>query len=388
MKLLTTTVDEKITAENHLLEMNIGEYSSIAVDILHNNNLQRRRVKTANRSYSLLKDDIKVGCVIPPIVLAIFPTDKEGVENLNKDNLIEKISSEGNNLLILDGLQRTYTILDLIYELGSNPALLEKVKNLPLRIEIYTGISKVGVLYRMLTLNTGQNPMTTRHQVEMIYSDYKGGFDELTFITEADNRVPSGNNEFRFSDILDGFLSYVTGDYLPIDREDLVAIIKNLEALTKEDKQKDLFKLLINTYNSFRKKVIEISNNWTFDEEGSDLTKRAFARNVNELFAKVQVLSGFGAALSFLIEKNLISSLEEIEAEINNLKSNNIQEALNKMIEHLDFIQVNAKKIGNEQRMYFYFLIRSIFNKNNDGHLDLEWSVEQAYTFYLSNTLR
>lgn len=392
MKLLTTSIDEKITAENHLLEMSIGEYSLIAVNILHNNGLQRRRVKTANRSYSLLKDDIKVGCVIPPLVLAIFPAGKEDIEKVNKGNVVDKMSSEDNNLLILDGLQRTYTILDLISEIENtkptpDAALIDKVKSLPLRIEVYTGISKVGVLYRMLTLNTGQNPMTTRHQVEMIYSDYKSGFDDLTFITEADNKVPSGDDEFRFSDILDGFLSYVTGDYLPIDREDLVAIIKNLEALTKEDKQQDLFKLLINTYNSFRKKVNEISDNWVFDEDSS-LNKKAFARNVNELFSKVQVLSGFGAALSFLIERKLIADLEEVRSEINDLKNNNVQESLNKIIEHLDFIQVHAKKIGNEQRMYFYFLIRSIFNKNNDGHLDLEKSVEQAYTFYLSNTLR
>lgn len=385
MKILTTTFDPKIVAYNHLLEMNIEEYSSIAIDILKNNDLQRKRVKTSNRVYSLLKDDIKTGCVIPSIVLAIFPTDKEDTEDFNVTNLLQ-IRTAGKNLLILDGLQRTYTIFDLLSEVQSDPEIYSKVKSLPLRIEVYSGISKVGVLYRMLTLNTGQNPMSTRHQVEMLYSDYKTGFDGLVFITEAQDRVPSGNNEFRFSDILDGFLSYITGDYLPIEREDLVNTIKNLETLTKDDKKKDLFKHLIKTYNSLREHLDSQSISWQFDDAIS-LKKRAFARSVNELFSKVQTMAGFGAALHFLIENELINDLGEINNLIPTILGHNIKDSLNIMITHLDDIQVSAKKIGNEQRMYFYYFIRSLFNKSNEGYLDVEKAVSQANKFYKANML-
>lgn len=386
MKILTTTHDAKITANNHLIEMSIGEYSTIAKDILHNNDLQRKRVKTANRSYSLLKDDIKVGCVIPPIVLAIFPTDKQGHENIDKENLLQKIDKTGKDLLILDGLQRTYTVLDLLAEIEKDLALTEHVKNLTLRVEVYTGISKVGVLYRMLTLNTGQNPMSTRHQVEMLYSDYKEGFDNLVFITEAQNRVPSGDNEFRFSDILDGFISYITGDYLPLDREDLVKIIKNLEALTKDDKKKDLFKQLITTYNAFRIKVAELANGWQYEDIG-DIKRRAYGRNVNDIFSKVQTIAGFGAALSFLIDEELVKDLDAINLLIGQLKGDDINDALNQMIKHLDEIQITAKKIGNEQRMYFYYFVRCLFNESNDGYKNVEKSVQQANKFYKANML-
>ncbi|TAK58383.1 MAG: hypothetical protein EPO24_08480 [Bacteroidetes bacterium] len=335
--------------------------------------------------YSLLKDDIKTGCVIPSIVLAIFPTDKEDTEDFNVTNLLQ-IRTAGKNLLILDGLQRTYTIFDLLSEVQSDPEIYSKVKSLPLRIEVYSGISKVGVLYRMLTLNTGQNPMSTRHQVEMLYSDYKTGFDGLVFITEAQDRVPSGNNEFRFSDILDGFLSYITGDYLPIEREDLVNTIKNLETLTKDDKKKDLFKHLIKTYNSLREHLDSQSISWQFDDAIS-LKKRAFARSVNELFSKVQTMAGFGAALHFLIENELINDLGEINNLIPTILGHNIKDSLNIMITHLDDIQVSAKKIGNEQRMYFYYFIRSLFNKSNEGYLDVEKAVSQANKFYKANML-
>jgi hypothetical protein len=386
MRILTQTLDAKITATNHLIEMTIGEYSIIAKDILHNNDLQRKRVKTANRSYSLLKDDIKVGCVIPPIVLAIFPTDNHENKKIDSTNLIEKIDKTGNNLLILDGLQRTYTILDLLLEIEGNPDLSQKVKDLTLRVEVYTGISKIGVLYRMLTLNTGQNPMSTRHQVEMLYSDYKDGFDNLVFITESQNRVPTGNNEFKFSDILDGFISYITGDYLPLDREDVVNIIKNLEALTKDDKEKDLFKQLITTYNNFRIRINNLSLNWEYEDIG-DIKKRPFGKNVNDIFIKGQTLAGFGAALSFLIEEGLIKDLDTINTLIPKIKNNEISTALNQMIKFLDDIQISAKKIGNEQRMYFYYLVRSLFNESNDGYLDFDKSIIQANRFYKANML-
>lgn len=385
MKLLTTTYDSKITAENHLLEISIGEYLTIAKDILTNNDLQRKRVKTANKTYSLLKDDIKEGCVIPPIVLAIFPNEKNN-EIINSDNLISKIKTHGKELLILDGLQRTYTILDLLSEISVNTELLEKVKAILLRVEVYTGISKIGVLYRMLTLNTGQTPMSTRHQVEILYSDYKSGFDDLVFITEAEEKAASGDNEFRFSDIIDGFISYITGDYLPFEREDLINTIKNLEALTKNDKQKDLFKQLIQAYNKLRLKIQQLSAGWAYEEIG-EIKRKPFAKNINELFAKVQTIAGFGAALNFVIENELAKDLGAIDTFINEISTENIENAMNQMIKHLDEIQTNAKKIGNEQRMYFYYFFRSLFNESNEGFKNINKSVFQANKFYKANML-
>lgn len=387
MKILSTFVDEKISAKNILLEMSLGEYANFAVDIIKNNDLQRKRVKTSNKSYSLLKDDIKVGCVIPAIVLATFPNEKENEkEKMDENNILVQIETKGKNLIILDGLQRTYTILDLLSEIKDDSELLRKVKSLKLKIEIYTGISKVGILYRMLTLNTGQTPMSTRHQVEILYSDYKNGFDGLTFISEADDRSPSGNDEFKFSDILDCFLSFITGDYLPIDTQELVETIKTLEALTKDDKKQDLFKELITTYNQFRKKI-NSTVAWSPEAISNDLKKRPFVKSINDLFSKVQMLAGFGAAANFLIENALINDLKDLNSKIDKLSTQNIDESLNQIILHLDSIQVSAKKIGNEQRMYFFFLIRSLFNDANSGYLSLEKSVHEAYKFTKANTL-
>lgn len=390
MRILTSNTDNKIKAINNLVEMTIGEYVDIAKVILTNNSLQRRRVVTSNKTYSLLKEDIKSGCVIPPIVLAFFPGENHKTD-INQNNLIETLKIPSNQLLILDGLQRTYTILDLYNEIKSDTLLFDKVLALPLRIEIYTGISKIGVLYRMLTLNTGQTPMSTRHQIEIIYSDYNKGFDNFVFLTEAENRTPSNSNEFRFSEIIDGFISYITGDYLPIDREDLISIIKNLENLTNDDLDKDLFKLFVKSYGLLRDTLVDGSNNLILENniiKENNILQRPFGNSFLEIFSKVQALSGYGAALNFLIENEQIKSLDSIINLVGRVKINDPELSLLKILQHLDYIVMNARKIGNEQRMYFYYLIRSLFNENNEGYLNFDKSIDQANKFYKSNMLK
>jgi hypothetical protein len=384
MKLLNSLEDLKINAMNHLLEMSIEEYAKVAQEIINNNELQRRRVRTSKSVYALLKDDLKTGCVIPPIVLATFP-EGSGKNPISSATIVDTIRSSPSQFIVLDGLQRSYTILDLLSEIETDEEMQKRVRSLPLRIEVYTGISKIGVLYRMLTLNTGQTPMSTRHQIEIIYSDYKQGIEDLRFISEVDNRAPSGDKEYRFRDVLDGFLSYITSDFLPIDREDLISIVKNLEALTKDDKQMDQFKIFAKGYDNFRSTVARHANNWQFRDSGDQTDKRPFGKNVNEIFSKVQVIAGFGAGLSFLVEKGLLVSIGELDALINQISPNEAEDALNAMIGHLDEIQMHAKKIGNEQRMYFYYFVRNLFNRDSDGFLNLGKATSEAYRYYKSN---
>lgn len=137
--------------------------------MVKNNDLQRKRVKTSKTVYSLLKTDLLNGCVIPPLVLAIVGYD-DNLKNISNDGLQDYIKKNRSNVLILDGLQRTHTLID-----AENEAIrqknTDKFYNYKLRLEVYVNINKFGVLYRMLTLNTGQTPMSARHQMEMLYSD-------------------------------------------------------------------------------------------------------------------------------------------------------------------------------------------------------------------------
>ena len=112
MKIMSKIIDHRINSINLYVETTFGEYLSFADQIIKNNELQRKRVKTSKSVYSLLKDDLKKGCVMPPLVLAVTQTDVIDADEIDEDELLEYIKENTEDVLILDGLQRTYTLLD------------------------------------------------------------------------------------------------------------------------------------------------------------------------------------------------------------------------------------------------------------------------------------
>ena len=208
MEILTRDIDERIKANNILIKMSLEEYYDISKEILENNEFQRKRVKSSSSVYSLLKSDLEQGCLIPTIFLAL----EEDTNDLTNDEIIKLIKLKRDKIVILDGLQRSYTICDLLKELKDQPTLIDKVKKNRIRIELYTGINKIGILYRMLTLNTGQTPMSMRHQLEIIYSDYLNrNILGIKLIREVDEITPCNKGEYKFSDIIEGGCSMVGG---------------------------------------------------------------------------------------------------------------------------------------------------------------------------------
>lgn len=381
--------DNRIDSLNILIEVNLEEYYNLSKSILQNNEFQRRRVKSSSSVYSLLKTDLKKGCVIPPIVLALA-IDAKPTKDDDDDKLIETITNNVQKLIILDGLQRTYTIRDLVNELNEkNDPEKDIILKHKLRIEIYLGINKLGILYRMLTLNTGQTPMSSRHQIEIIYSDYiKEGVDGIKLLKEIDGDTPNKISEYKFRDIIEGFTSYLDRDYLTIDRVDILDNIKSLEKLAVENQGNDLFLEFLRAYNNFVKKMVEISNGWEFNEEDLDtkLSGQPFARNALKIFNKSQVMTGFGSAIGKLLDFQAIEKVSDVEQILDAIHSENINLDLNILLIKLDSIRTIAKKIGNDQRMFFHFFFRELFDKKSDAYLNIGTAVDEAYSQYERKT--
>lgn len=388
MKVINTITDNRIKATNLLIETTLGEYDLLASSILKENPFQRKRVKTAGTIYSLLKSDLKEGIVIPPIVLGLSLILE--VSNKKDEELINSIEDNKGKLIILDGLQRTYTIRDLIIELTEkNDPALQIVKEHPLRIEIYVGINKLGILYRMLTLNTGQTPMSSRHQIEIIYSDYiETGIDDVKLLKQIDDKSPAREGEYNFRDIIDGFTSYLERDYLTIERTDILDNIKSLEKLAIENQNKDLFAQFVKTYNSLAKKLIRLSDNWIYNYEDTNqkLGGPAFAKNVISIFNKSQVMTGFGSAVGKLIDLNAVKTFDDIENLITNISSQDFNDDLNNLTRRLDELRSVAVKIGNDQRLYFHYLFRELFDNKSDGYLCFGEAINLAYNQYERRT--
>ena len=393
MELINKIFDNRIQAFNLLFEISLDEYQTISQKIIDKNEFQRRRVKSSSTVYNLLKKDLAVGCIIPPIVLALSNNkiDYKITAETEPELVIKKIKDSYENLIILDGLQRTYTIRDLFKEVESNGDidLLEKLKIKKIRIEIYVGINKLGILYRMLTLNTGQTPMSMRHQIEILYSDYlEEDINGIKLLAESDDRMPKKDGEYKFKEIIEGFNSYLDRDYLPINRNDVLENIESLEKLSEENQGNDLFQEYLKTFHKLSKTLINKSDNWEYDEDNMDkkLSSQPFGKNARKIFTKPQVMTGFGSAIGKLVDFKSIADINSCEPLIEKIVIENPTLTFNNLVSKLDSIRTIAKKIGNDQRMFFHFLFRELFDIKGDAYLNLNKAVEEAYTTYIRKT--
>lgn len=370
--------DNRINADNYSFVMSIGDYYDLIKDSLTDNEYQRKRVRNSGSFYSLLKRDLIKGCIMPPIVLALC-------EDVAPDNnIIDIIKQKKRNLKILDGLQRSYTIKEIVKDYNnalwndSNP-----LDNL-IRIEVYVGIDKLGILYRMLTLNAGQTPMTARHQIEIIYSDYKDQCDVngVSFMTETEGGSPLYLGQYKFRDIVEGFTSLLQQDYLTLDRREILENARDLERIASFATDKNLFCNFVDVYHHFVSKLhsIDACVHDSYDlEKRCSLTASPFATSFVGIFNKSQALTGFGCAIARLLDECQFKNLEDIKHLIDQISPFSVAEGFYAIIGILDWIRQNAKKIGNDQRKYFYlFFLHFLGNRSNTKLLFRE-SVESAF---------
>lgn len=381
---LTKTFDSRINATNFLVQLTIKEYLAIADKALQNNEYQRRRVKSASTVYALLKEDILKGCLIPPIVLGL-PT-VPGVKDLSLDSIEKLLVENADHILILDGLQRTYTLIDLRAELlyRGDESTLERILQQPLRVEAYVGINRIGILYRMLTLNTGQTPMSLRQQIEMLYIDFaRIPINGVTIIREADDDSPKNLGEYSFRSIIDGFNSYLERNELPFDRFDILENIKSLEKLSLENQDVNLFEEMTKCYDLFVRTVDRLTESKVFSSEDLEISGQTFGKDARRIFIKSQAITGFGSAIGKLKDYEAISGFADVSKFIAGISSStDASTAIEMLLKTLEKIRLSSKKIGNSQRLYFHFFFRELFNPLGDSYLDLEKSVNNAFQKY------
>ena len=383
MKAISQIKDGRIDAWNFLLEISIGEYLNLVNDVIDKNDFQRKRVRSSKTVYALLKEDLKLGCIIPPLVIALSNTAKT---DLNMENISSYVIENKKDLLILDGLQRTLTIKDLLNESSDDSITLDKVKNHKIRLELYVGINRLSILYRMLTLNTGQTPMTLRQQIEMLYMDYidQQKIPHVSLIRETDSKTARKFGEYNFHEIIDGFNAYLDREPSPMVRSDILDNIKSLEKLSKENQNIDLFESYIQAYHKLLEKILNLSpDDVTLPDEYIEKND-VFDKTAYRIFRKPQVMSGFGAALGKLIDFEVIENIDSIISLIDKLKIGDAHEFLEKINRYLAEIKQKSKKIGTSQREFFLIYFRILFNRETDSYLNLTDTCEVAYQKYAS----
>lgn len=379
MKILSYIPDYRIQALNVSIEINSKEYIEIAKDIIDLNEFQRKKVINS-RLKKTLKTDLLKKCTIPPIVLGVkdnfVPKDFD-FTSFKNDTVIIKIIEE-KSIIILDGLQRTYVMLEL-YEADPKADWLKQ----NIRCEIYVGLEKLGILYRMLTLNTGQTTMSTRHLLEILYFDYLSielpGKVKL-FLDKDEQQITNPLLEYKFKDIIQGYTSFINGREVPTDRADILQNIETLESLERTDNEKEGFKSFLTLFTLILNHLNEtIDFNYDADFVKSSVYKiqsNPFGKDIVSIIGKSQSLTGLGATLKFLKEKRDLN-FEDILKIIPTIPKED-NETIYSLLSSFEYIKNNSKKVGNDQRLYFKILFRNLLDKESESFKNLKESIRLA----------
>jgi hypothetical protein len=201
IKLYTIDKDEVINSDFITGKTNYKYALKHFIPIIDTLEIQRKGQNP--KFYRRLEDDILKGCIMPPITLA-FVGLKTNTVNLRQLERI--INTKIKNAFILDGLQRmralkrSYERKDILIDL-----------NRPIFINILLCDSMDKLLYRMITLNNGQKPMTARHQIEIIASNvFDFSTSSVTIQTEKDNSKKKIPGAFRQADFIKAYLAFLS----------------------------------------------------------------------------------------------------------------------------------------------------------------------------------
>lgn len=246
LKVIGKTKDLRTNTNVLYAEILVNDYLKLVGNDFDKFEIQRKRVDP--KKYARLKNDFKNGALLPGITLAIeFSEVEKYYELIEKEDykaVIAFLNAE-KDIYILDGLQRTYIINDLITE------KTEFKEGQKLLLEIWFEKNIDHLIYRLIVLNSGQKPMSMRHQVELLFMTLKNNLvsdiDGLELYLEKDGQIRSKAKKFAFDRVVNSYYSYLTRSP-EIDRDNLV-----VKKLNEDDILSSTEKELNENYTSFKK---------------------------------------------------------------------------------------------------------------------------------------
>lgn len=152
--------------------------------------------------YARLERDILDHCLMPAITIAfVNPNFEICSEAKISEYILEHISSG----YILDGIQRLNTL-----KRASDSERFDGEQSLYINVIISPSEDKL--LYRMITLNNGQKPMTPRHQIEILTQELFD-FNDVSISVQSEKERAENliKGSFDLSDLSKAYLAFLTG---------------------------------------------------------------------------------------------------------------------------------------------------------------------------------
>jgi hypothetical protein len=203
-KIKILSIDYDNVIESRYITAKTNYEFSIAHLIPLIDRLDIQRNVQSNKFYRRLENDLIKGCIMPPITLAFIDTSvmKQNVEI----ELETYVNDNVSNGFILDGIQRLNT-LERTVKNHADDLDLKRV----LFLNIIICSSMDNLLYRMVTLNNGQKPMSARHQIEILTSnlfDFQETGERI--LTEKDSKNLKISVSFNRADFIKGYLAFLS----------------------------------------------------------------------------------------------------------------------------------------------------------------------------------
>lgn len=303
-----------------------------------------QRKELNKKFYEKLERDISKGCIMPPITLALVVNDIETVRTCQKEDIEEILNTQHNNLYILDGIQRLNTL---------NRAYTKDIKDFKIYFNFLISDSDDRLLYRMITLNNGQKPMSARHQIEVLaYNMYDFDDTGITIQTERGRSKRRIRGAFNKDDIIKGYISYLSQS-VNIDNQKIIE--SKLDELIADK----IIESDVTQSDSNFNDVIELIETYTGDEY---LLK--WIKQTNNLI-------GFCAGVG--------KSYEVIKSENNDTLKYNI-EKFEKAFESFDISKI---KLGHLRRISVQFFISKYDLLKTKSQAELEDSLSQASLLFI-----
>lgn len=282
--------------------------------------------------YKRLEEDIQTGCIMPNITVAIRTSENV----LERNDITEAFINENlANAFILDGIQRLNT-LDRIEQ-----SKLDLKRILYCNILISDSMDRL--LYRMITLNNGQKPMSVRHQIEILAGNIFD-FDSLPILVvtekEKKSRKKKDGESMNKESLIKGYLAYISNS-VNIDNQKII-----------EEKMNELI----------ADKIIN-SNVATKHEEFQDvveyISEMLEDEYLCEWFKVVNNFIGFSAAMNGTF--SLIKMLQKDE----------LREHIQLFEDVFSAVNVSKVKLGMTRKRMVKYYFENLLTFTNYGYSDL-----------------
>ncbi|OQY56554.1 MAG: hypothetical protein DRR08_07570 [Candidatus Parabeggiatoa sp. nov. 2] len=201
-KQLDILKDNRTDCYSVMISYSLKEYLELVESAYKNKGgleKQRTALKTsaAKRIRERMASDLQSGAIFPPIVLGlIFPEpDMNKLHELGHSDFKTLISGLSGSLSIIDGMQRTTAMYEVVNALIKEPDRCEEYLNSTrVRVEHWIARSINSLIYRMLVLNTRQVPWNLRRQIEVVFGPL---LDEIKKSDLPLKILEIGNSQYR-----------------------------------------------------------------------------------------------------------------------------------------------------------------------------------------------